>query len=69
MAYTGTTLPSQTVDSSGDTVIRLHAPIMAQATDFTASYAMGSGALSQGIKRPRREAQHLPPINAEAKHE
>jgi hypothetical protein len=32
-----------------------------------ASYAMCTGALSPGVKRPGREAGHLPPISAEVK--
>jgi hypothetical protein len=31
------------------------------------SYPMGSGALSPGVKRPGREADHSPPANAEDK--
>jgi hypothetical protein len=32
-----------------------------------ASYPMGTGALSVGIKRPGREADHSPPSSAEVK--
>jgi hypothetical protein len=32
-----------------------------------ASYPMGIGALSLGVKRPGREADHSPPSNAEVK--
>jgi len=31
----------------------------------TASYPVGTGALSQGVKRPEREADHSPPPSAE----
>jgi hypothetical protein len=31
------------------------------------SYTMGTGALSLGIKRPRRESDHSPPSSAEVK--
>jgi hypothetical protein len=31
------------------------------------AYPMGTGALSQGVKRPGREADHSPPISAEVK--
>jgi hypothetical protein len=31
------------------------------------SYPMGTGALSPGVKRPEREADHLPPTSAEVK--
>jgi hypothetical protein len=29
---------------------------------------MGTGALSPGVKRPGREAEHTPPISAEVKY-
>jgi hypothetical protein len=32
-----------------------------------ASYPMGNGALSSGVKRPGREADHSPATSAEAK--
>jgi hypothetical protein len=32
-----------------------------------ASYPMGTGTLSLGVKRPSREADHLPPSDAEVK--
>jgi hypothetical protein len=32
-----------------------------------ASYPIGTGALSVGVKRPGREADHSPPSNAEVK--
>jgi hypothetical protein len=31
------------------------------------SYPMGTGALSQGVKRPGHEADHSPPTSAEGK--
>jgi hypothetical protein len=31
------------------------------------SYPMGTGALSPGVKRPRREVDHSPPTSAEVK--
>jgi hypothetical protein len=34
-----------------------------------ASYPMGTGALSLGVKRQGREADHLPPSSAEVKNE
>jgi hypothetical protein len=33
----------------------------------TTSYPMGNGALSPGIKRPEREADHSPPTSAEVR--
>jgi hypothetical protein len=33
-----------------------------------ASYPVGTGALSPGIKRPGREADHSPPTSAEVKN-
>jgi hypothetical protein len=33
----------------------------------SASYLMGTGALSLGVKRPGREANHLPPSSADVK--
>jgi hypothetical protein len=32
-----------------------------------ASYSMGNGTISLGVKRQGREADHSPPINAEVK--
>jgi hypothetical protein len=32
-----------------------------------ASYTMGKGALSQGVKQPGRETHYSPPISAEVK--
>jgi hypothetical protein len=32
-----------------------------------ASYPVGTGVLSSGVKRPEREADHSPPTNAEVK--
>jgi hypothetical protein len=36
-------------------------------TVHLASYPMGTGALSLGVKRPVREADHSPPSSAEVK--
>jgi hypothetical protein len=34
---------------------------------YSASYLMGTGALSPGVKRPGLEADHSPPASAEVK--
>jgi hypothetical protein len=35
---------------------------------YPASYQMGIGVLTQGIKRPEREADHSPPSSAEVRN-
>jgi hypothetical protein len=41
--------------------------IQAGSEAHSASFPMGTGALSLGVTRPGREADHSPPTNAEVK--
>jgi hypothetical protein len=43
-------------------------PLPDRLWDHPAPYPMGTGALSPGVKRSRREADHLPPSSAEGKN-
>jgi len=45
----------------------LHHRVQTGSKSHPASYPMGKGALSPGVKRPARESDHLPPSSAEVK--
>jgi hypothetical protein len=47
--------------------LSLHHRVQNGSGAHAPSYPMGKGALSLGVKRPGREADHSPPSNAEVK--
>ena len=46
---------------------RFSAPVQTVPGVYPASYAMGTGFLSGGVKRPGRGINHTPPSSAEVK--
>jgi hypothetical protein len=55
--------------SAGAENFSLHHRVQRGSGAHPASYPMGTGTLSLGVKRPRREADHSPPSSAEVKNE
>jgi hypothetical protein len=43
--------------------------VQTNSGNHPASYCMGTGVLSRGVKRPRREADHSPPSGTDVKNE